>query len=71
MIDQNDPNAVLTDLTDIPPPSLRTMAVEAHGLGFGGFGLKHQFGDGIKLSEADFLRLSKAFFEEIEAKFAG
>ena len=33
--------------------------------------LKHQFGDEIKLTEADFLRISEAFFEEIERKFAG
>ena len=33
--------------------------------------LKHQLGDEIKLTEADFLRISEAFFEEIERKFAG
>ena len=31
--------------------------------------LKHQVGDEIKLTEADFLRLSEAFFAEIETKF--
>lgn len=32
--------------------------------------LKHQFGDEIKLTEADFSRISEAFFEEMERKFA-
>jgi len=31
--------------------------------------LRHQVGDEIELSEEDFLRLSKAFFAEIESKF--
>ncbi len=31
--------------------------------------LKHKTGDEIKVSEADFMRLSIAFFAEIEAKF--
>ena len=33
--------------------------------------LKHRLGDAIKLTEADFVRLSEAFFEEMERKFAG
>ncbi len=33
--------------------------------------LKHQLGDEIKLTESDFVRLSEAFFEEIQRKFAG
>ena len=32
--------------------------------------LKHQIGDEIKLTEADFVRISGAFFEEIERKFS-
>ena len=32
--------------------------------------LKRQFGDEIKLTEADFLRISEAFFGEMERKFA-
>ena len=31
--------------------------------------LKHQMGDTITLTESDFLRLSEAFFEEMERKF--
>ncbi len=31
--------------------------------------LKHQVGDEIRLSEADFLLLSKAFFVEVEKKY--
>jgi hypothetical protein len=31
--------------------------------------LKHDFGDEIKLSEADFVKLSDAYFAEIESKF--
>jgi hypothetical protein len=32
--------------------------------------LKRQFGDEIKLTEADFVRISEAFFGEMERKFA-